>query len=367
MLTQLAVTNQALVGLLTRSAEAVRSKSLSMLCESYCSDDGIYDAVKSVWSEKGAESGFPEFPMLSYFAVPSSKVGASVALAREMAAGRKLTDKSARCAGKLIEQLAWLEPTERRPHLSALDEVCGTSKIFFRVPMERWQLLDRMLGMSSDELYEQLESAIAALTADGEDHAARMQGECALDTLRRRFPNTIDIGAAIANAPEEGSGLTSFEVAIKSLVQFPQEGTEETIAKHLHDARESIHATAVEALVRSGTPAAAARLLLAIPDAPSNNRSWIVRGLQRIRAEGLAEEIARVRAQVVDPRLWLMLLIAEIHQLDASGQHRIAFDVQRLAIQSDAVNDALDVYVQLHHIPDSSALSQGIAKYRSQS
>ncbi|MCA9133144.1 MAG: hypothetical protein KDA45_08315, partial [Planctomycetales bacterium] len=173
-----------------------------------------------------------------------------------------------------------------------------------------------------------------------------LQGLHALEALRRGHPDYLHLAGTLAHyAPQTGPGASSFQLTLHSLIHFPQPGLETPLAKHLLDEREAIHCNATEALVRMGTAQAAAALVSQFPVADTASQRWIARGLQRLRAAGLAEAIAELRAVTADPTLWLMLLVAEVRQVEENSLQRIACELQRVDSPSRALKDALAVAI----------------------
>ena len=151
---------------------------------------------------------------------------------------------------------------------------------------------------------------------------------------------------------------------MQSLIQYAEVGAEEALAKFLVDPRESIHCNAVEGLVRIGSPLAAAQLIANFDRVDAGPQRWIARGLQRLRANGLAEELARLRSLTADPALWGMLLVAEVRQFDLISQELIAVELERVQGFSGALIDALNVYVRVHEMaPGARSLQQAFMSY----
>ncbi|GAB5403236.1 MAG: hypothetical protein Aurels2KO_14670 [Aureliella sp.] len=356
--------NDSLIDLLRHANATVRMRALTVLCDGLVDDENIFKAVRDGWKEWGAEDAFPDFPMLSHFPVGADDVEEAIKLAASMADGGKLTDKRTRCAGKLLEQVVQLPLEVIEEHLDAIESVAQSAKIFFRVRPEYARRRQELRSLPLEQLSSQLDSAIETVSqADGDVDAAYADGLLALDCLRTYHPDAIDIGAAIRSADEKGPQAVSFSLAMDSLARREEPGLEEQIAAHLHAPQENVFTRAVEALVRSGTPAAAARLVLAMQGAPSNNRTWIVRGLQRIRAEGLAEQLHQLRQRATDQKLWLMLLVAELNQLDPSSVERVSVDLNRLLVFSQQATDAAKAYVAIDLPCEKSSLESALSSY----
>jgi hypothetical protein len=161
-------------------------------------------------------------------------------------------------------------------------------------------------------------------------------------------------GVFAQTPPDSGPQAVSFQLTLQSLMQLAEPGLEAVLEKHLQDPRESVFASVVDALVRVGSPAAADVLLAGYLPAAEGNRQWIARGLQRLRVKGLGDRLAELRQATEDPRLWLMLLVAEVKQNETDNCTRIAHDVARVAAHSYALINALLVFNQVHGESESA-------------
>lgn len=351
--------NNDLCQLLTDDDASGRMLGLEMLSEGYAQNKAIVLDIFTAWDRWGASRAFPDFPMLSYLPIAPQHVAECCSRARAMAGEGKLTAPATRSAGKLLEQVVNLKAGDLRPHLDAIAETANVSKIFFRVDVEALRRRLELYQLEADALAQRLESAIETLTRQSNDTHAFQDGLHALEALRFQHPDYIDMNAAVKYATSgEGPAAISFQLSLQSLIQFEQVGTEAILAAHLTDDREAIHVSAVEALVRNGTPLAAAHMLAQFSAAETSAQRWIARGLQRIRAAGLAAELAQLRSGIDDPALWLMLLVAEVRQFDVESLPRITADVQRIGSYAGALIDALNVYVRMHAEADGSRLLQ---------
>lgn len=341
--------NEDLIRLLADEESNFRMLALHFLSEGYAQESNLLPGVLTGWDRWGVDLAYPEFPMLSHVPIPASAVAVCCERAAVIAPGRKLTDTQTRCAGKLLEQVVCLPAAELEPHHALIATTANLSKIFFRVDPTLVQQRIALLQVDSDALAQRLDSAIETLSLQNDNVAAFHQGLAALEALRFQHPNYIDMQAAIAQTPpDDGLQAISFQLSMHSLIQFEQMGSEAALAKHVVDHRESIHINAMEGLVRLGSPLAAAHLVSQFEQADANAQRWIARGLQRLRAHGLADEIARLRAATQDPTLWLMLVVAEVRQFDLASLPRIATDLERVHVFSGALIDALNVYVRVH-------------------
>jgi len=176
----MALTDSTLIGLLTHPSVGVRSVALELLSSSFSTDSRWLPQVFAAWDLFGLQEAFPEFPMLSHFAIPSELVGECIERALRMAEGRSLTDRVCRCAGKMIEAVSIASPNTFAHHIDAIRTLKQTSKIFFRVSDQKMQArcdwIDRectdLIGMllhksgKADNVYDILESQFLQGRAD---------------------------------------------------------------------------------------------------------------------------------------------------------------------------------------------------------
>lgn len=358
--------NEDLVALLADDTPGTRMLALHFLSEGYADQPEILPAVFAAWDRWGATSAFPEFPLISYVCIPKELIGELLQRAQDLVLpGHKLTELSTRCAGKLVEQLCNLPAKQLSPHQINLENLTTQSKIFFRVDTRALAQRIGMMDLSADQLAERLDHSIETLTAHSENAAAFTTGLHALEALRSDHPGYIDMATAISNTPpDHGARAISFQLSMHSLIQTSQAGTEAALATHLLDPREAILSNAIEAMVKLGTPLAAACLISQFELASESGQRWIARGLQRVRGLGLADEIANLRDHTVDPALWGMLLVAEVRQFEVASLPRIVDGLQRVQAYSGALMDALNVYVRIHErSPGSRLLQQTFMDY----
>lgn len=351
--------NDELIPLLMSEDATLRTIALHWLSEGYACEPTISANVWKIWDSHGIGEGFPEFPMLSHFPIPAEAIEESCRRADTMLDGASLTSPESRSAGKLVEQLTRLPAEQLAPHLDLLQQTVLRSKIFFRVDVPGVRARVDLIGSEADALASQLDQSIAILTAQRENAQAIHRGLHALEALRRQHPTYLDLTAVLTTTPPDaGPEAISFQLALQSLVHFAEHGLEAAIAKHLHDQRETVFATAVDALVRAGTGQAAECLLQAYPQAEQANQQWIARGLQRIRVKGLAPQIAELRAITQEPHLWLMLLVAELRQMELKHADWLATEVSRVSGHSYALINALTVFNTVHAGHDQLILLQ---------
>ena len=338
--------NEFLIENLSHQDSRIRMLSLHLLCEGYVDAPEIFGALVDGWEKWGAAEAFGEFPMLSYVPLHEGSIEEVCRLASSMAEGRKLTDTSSRIAGKLLEQLCYLSPEVLEPHLELLESTAKSSKIFFRVDLEGVRRRTQLLNEEPDALAKQLDASVEELAADSSNPQAVHSGLHALETLRRKHADYLDLSAALSKAPpDKGPAAVSFQLILNSLTQLADLGVIESLEKHLQDPRESIYSMVVEALVRTQSGDAALALLRSLPGAPTGNQRWIARGLQRLRVDGFSQHLTQVRNSVTDPALWLMLLVAEVRQFDINQVERLAGEVNRVQTLSEPLIGSLTLFL----------------------
>lgn len=357
--------NADLIRLLANDEASVRTLALNFLSEGYAQEAAVLTSVFASWDRWGVGVAFPEFPILSHVPISAAAVLECCQRSAAIVPNRKVTDRQTRCAGKLMEQVVRLPAADLQSHRVQIKETVGLSKIFFRIDVTDLENRIAMLQLTSDQLAKRLDSAIAALAEQPDSGTAYQQALAALESLRFQHPAYIDMTAAIARTPpDSGVQAASFQVSIQSLIQFAQAGAEDALAKFLVDSRESVHCNAVEALVRIGSPLAAAHLVARFDQTDAGAQRWVARGLQRVRAAGLAAEVARLRSTTEAPALWGMLLVAEVRQFDLASLELIAAELQRVNGFSGALIDALNVYVRVYETaPGARLIQQAFMSY----
>lgn len=323
--------------------DSLRDIALNWLCEGYLDEPTIARAVFDQWDTRNPEIAFSQFPMLSYFPIPSELIDETCQRAAEMVAqGRELTSLTTRCAGKLMEQLVRLPVKQLEGHIQNITQVTQSHKIFFRVDRDSLQSRLSLAQKTSDELCELLDRSIEALTQNAEDRRALLSGQHALEALRTNYPGILDLTAVFNEAESKSQRAKySLQLTLLSLAQFADDSAYEShLSWLLHSPDLSLLSSALESLVRYGSGSAAQVLLEQFQTASETNRRWIARGLQRMRIHNLAPLIAQLRDRVSDNTTWIMLLVAEMQQLDPKSGQRIMQAWNELEAVNPTVVDA---------------------------
>jgi hypothetical protein len=152
----MALVDSTLIGLLTHDAVTVRSAALELLSSSFSNDQRWLPQVLAAWDLYGPSEAFPEFPLLTHFAIPPDLVGECIERASEMATGRGLTDRVCRCAGKLVEAISVSAPVTFQQHVPAIRKLKQISKIFFRISDQKMQARCEWIDREFADLAETL-------------------------------------------------------------------------------------------------------------------------------------------------------------------------------------------------------------------
>lgn len=131
----MAISDEQLIAWLSHEHPNVRSASLELLSNGYVCDDRVLRSIFGTWDRYGPDTAFPDFPLISHIPIPDAMVAELLGRAAVMTAGRKITDRTCRCAGKLLEALSVSETHLFANHLAEITDLKNASKIFFRVPL----------------------------------------------------------------------------------------------------------------------------------------------------------------------------------------------------------------------------------------
>jgi len=238
----MAVTDSQLIAWLSQSDPRIRSAALELITNSYAMAPEILPAVFQAWDRWGPEFAFPDFPLISHLPILEGMVEETLQRAEAMSAGRKLTDRTCRCAGKLVEALSVCDPTVFVDHLHAIELLKQASKVFFRVPI-----------VSMRERAAALQRTSSSLHLDFDDgQPADMS--IALECLFQRGEANAWIDRGFQEWDEESSP-TSLAVAVLELASRKAlHGYEASLLKLLQSDRVSVADLASIALVRCRSP-----------------------------------------------------------------------------------------------------------------
>lgn len=147
----MALRDLTLVDWLTNDSVHIRTAALELLSNGYSTDRRGCEAVFAAWDKYTPQEAFPEFPMISHLEIPKEFISDALKRAEQMSAGRLLTDRECRCAGKLLEAISVSSPVLFREHLEQIESLKRSSKIFFRVDLDRLSFRVSLLESYSDD------------------------------------------------------------------------------------------------------------------------------------------------------------------------------------------------------------------------
>lgn len=239
---QMAVSDEQLIEWMAHPDGRVRAASLELITNSYAVSPRILPAIFAAWDQWGPEIAFPDFPLVSHIPIQADRVPECLQRADAMSAGRKLTDRTCRCAGKLVEALSVCDASVFQSHLDEIDRLKQASKVFFRVPILSMRERVAALHRSTSSLaldFEDGQPADVAIALE-----CLMQRGDAIPWLERGFAEWKDDGAPSTLA------LAVLELASRHAIL----GYEEPLLGLLQSDHASIADQASIALVRGRAP-----------------------------------------------------------------------------------------------------------------
>jgi hypothetical protein len=150
----MSVTDSQCVQWLEHEQVSIRTAALELLSGSFSTNARWCDAIFHAWDRFGPTEAFPEFPLLTHLEIPVDRTSEAIDRAAKMVEGKPIIDRGCRSAGKLIEAISVSSPNHFIDHLDRIAELKRTSKIFFRVDVQRMK--HRAELMDRDPAYEPL-------------------------------------------------------------------------------------------------------------------------------------------------------------------------------------------------------------------
>jgi len=276
----MAVADSQLISWMSHPTPRVRGAALDILTSSYSNDPEILRALFDAWDRFGPESAFHDFPLISHLPISQELAGECIRRAAQMSAGRKLVDRTCRCAGKLMEALSVAPADVYSSHLEALQELKASSKIFFRVSVDAMR--------ERAEAHARVSSSLALDFEDGqEQHLA-----IALESLHQRGEANPWIARGLSELEAEQERTPLATAVLEFASRHPIGGFEERLLPLLDHAEASIADPATIALVRCRTP----EIQRLIADRfPMMNRSGQLRSVDIIRRARLPKSSQLLR------------------------------------------------------------------------
>lgn len=355
-----------LTRLLTYPEPKVRDTALRNLSDSLVQDPAVLSNVFASWDKYGVAQAFPDFTQLSGLSIPSSMIEQCCQMATEYAVGRAVTDPTCRVAGKLLEATVAMPARDLAPWFPQIEKIVRVSKIFFRVDLKLLKRRIELAEMSADELYDRMHGLIPAENESQTEFDRKLEDACwTMQALRAYHPERFDPRNWLSESFEDSQvDVFKFKAVRWSIMAQAAPGLEPDIIPYVVDDRESVHASAIEALVRIGSPRAIALLLMSFPRVCSRAQHWIARALQRVHAPGLSQEISALRKTSADPRLGNALFVAEIVQFDEQHANNLAAALNTVVSDSTILLDDLRVYSLLHEASSPNEITPFKVAYK---
>jgi hypothetical protein len=133
----MALKDGQLIEWLSHPQAPIRSAALELLSNAFSTDHRWCDAIFRTWDQYTPQEAFPEFPLISHLEIPKESMESAIQRASTMSVSRALTDRACRCAGKIIEAISVSSPWMFQPYLEQIRILKQSSKIFFRVDIDR--------------------------------------------------------------------------------------------------------------------------------------------------------------------------------------------------------------------------------------
>lgn len=248
------VTDAQLIAWMKHENPRVRGASLDLVTSSYALDPSILNTVFEAWDLYGPEHAFHDFPLISHLPIPADKVEESLSRAAKMSYGRKITDRTCRCAGKLVEAISVADATVFAEHLPAIAELKESSKVFFRIPLA-----------SMSERAQALQRQSASLNLDFQDGQPN-DISIALECLHGRGEAGVWISRGFEEW-RETTERTPLAIAVLELAsRHPIVGHEADLLELMNAEEASVADLATIALVRARSPETQKRIADRFPE-----------------------------------------------------------------------------------------------------
>jgi len=236
------ISDGQLIAWLSHDHPQVRSASLDLLSNGYVYDDGVLKAIFGAWDRFGPEVAFPDFPLVSHIPIPDALVDELLERATAMSAGRKITDRTCRCAGKLLEALSVSATRRFASHLNTISDLKNVSKIFFRVPLGLMRERASALARESSSLQMDFD--------DGTPENIAVALECLFD--RGQASKWIDRG--FSELEEDASPSPLAMATLEFAARHPLPGYDKQLLALVDRKNATIADQATIALVRARQP-----------------------------------------------------------------------------------------------------------------
>jgi len=311
----MALTDSTLIGLLTHDSVGVRSAALELLSGSFSTDARWLPQIFVAWDSFSVPEAFPEFPLLTHFAIPMELVGECISRAEAMSAGRGLTDRECRCAGKLIEAISVGSPATFAGHIESIRSLKVQSKIFFRVSDQKMRARCEWIDREFPDLAETLASSPESVFNLYEVLESQFLQGRADEVLKSGFAFLRDDRSEHESAPERALEQVS-HACLELATRYRMVGYEAWFADLLDHAETSIADAAAIGLARCRTDTSLSLIADRFADYSKSGQLRSIDVLRRGRMPKTSELLRFLRAHGHGPQVQNSLRMAEILQFD---------------------------------------------------
>lgn len=307
----MALRDLRLVDWLTNESAVLRTAALEMLSNGYSTDQRVCEAIFAAWDKYTAQDAFPEFPMITHLEIPKDFMSETLNRAAAMSAGRPLTDRACRCAGKLLEAISVSSPLLFREHMDQISELKQRSKIFFRIDLDRLRFRVSLLdSVSEDAVADWFTSDTPPVVAYGYyPH---------LESLYLKGRAESSLQAAFEQMKSGERKPHVIETALELASRYRMVGYESEFADGIDDDNSAVADGCAIALARCRNDNVLSLIADRFPDYSRSGQLRSIDVLRRSRLPKTSELLRFLRAHAQGSQVQNALRIAEVLQFDFS-------------------------------------------------
>jgi hypothetical protein len=300
-----------LVDWLINESAMVRTAALEMLSNGYSTDQRVCEAVFSGWDKYTEQEAFPEFPLITHLEIPKDFMGETLARAGTMSAGRPLTDRACRCAGKLLEAVSVSSPLLFREYLDQISELKQKSKIFFRIDLDRLRFRASLLDSVKDD-------SMADWFTSDTPPAVSFGFYPYLESLYLKGSAEQSLQIAFEQLTSGDRKPHVIETALELASRYRLVGYESVFADGIDDENSSVADGCAIALARCRNDNVLSLIADRFPDYSRSGQLRSIDVLRRSRLPKTSELLRFLRAHAQGSQVQNALRIAEVLQFDFS-------------------------------------------------
>lgn len=307
----MALRDVKLVDWLTNENAMVRTAALEMLSNGYSTDQRVCEAVFSAWDQFSTQDAFPEFPLITHLEVPKELMPETLNRAEAMSAGRPLTDRACRCAGKLLEAVSVSSPLIFQDHLDQIAQLKQRSKIFFRIDLDRIRFRVSLLdSLAEDSVADWFTSDTQPIVSHGFYPY--------LESLHLKGRAESSLQAAFEQLRSGERKPHVLETALELASRYRLVGYEGVFADGIDDENSSVADGCAIALARCRNDNVLSLIAERFPDYSRSGQLRSIDVLRRSRLPKTSELLRFLRAHAQGSQVQNALRIAEVLQFDFS-------------------------------------------------